>query len=165
MINLSPSNILEKARELSKNKKSWHFHILTPECIFNKEDKYALILENSTDGESYVHYSKKAEMRTGEKLVKLLHGKDVVDKKDNKEKKNPSKTILKIVKRAKELIDKGQYWHHHMLFPDCIFNKHKGKWTIIFEDQENNEVLESVTDHEPKEDLKLIEPLFYKQKK
>lgn len=51
-----------------------------------------------------------------------------------------------------------------MLYPACHFNPHPGKWTIMFEDQESGEVLESVTDQEPKTDLKHIEKLFYDQK-
>ena len=50
-----------------------------------------------------------------------------------------------------------------MLFPDCAFNKNKGKWALILEDPQSKEILESVTDHEPKEDLKQIETLFYGQ--
>jgi hypothetical protein len=46
-----------------------------------------------------------------------------------------------------------------------MFNNSKGKWTIIFEDQENNEVIESVTKDEPKSDLQHIEKLFYAQKR
>lgn len=52
-----------------------------------------------------------------------------------------------------------------MLFPNCMFNKNKDKWAIIFEDQERNEIIESVTDKEPKTDLQYIESLFYSQKK
>ena len=52
-----------------------------------------------------------------------------------------------------------------MLFPYCKFNKNKGKWTIIFEDKEKNEIIESITDTEPKTDLQYIEALFYSQKK
>lgn len=51
-----------------------------------------------------------------------------------------------------------------MLFPDCTFNKHKGKWAIIFEDAERGEILYSISTTEPKDDLKHIETAFYAQK-
>ena len=41
----------------------------------------------------------------------------------------------------------------------------QGKWMIIFEDLEKKEILESVTEKEPKADLKQIESLFYQQNK
>jgi hypothetical protein len=44
----------------------------------------------------------------------------------------------------------------------CRFNKNSPQHTLIFEDPESSEILESVTDEEPTNDLKQIEGLFYK---
>lgn len=158
--------IKQKAKELSSTGKKWHFHILTPECQLNDKDNYALVLENTTDNESFICRSKEPYMNVGKELVKLLHGDNVV-KDDNQETKvtEPSPQVQEILKRAKQLNSAGESWHHHMLFPDCMFNEHQGKWTIIFEDKEAREVIESITDDEPKEDLQHIETLFYQQKK
>lgn len=164
MIRKTKEDILKLAQEFSNKKLSWHFHILTPECKLNNSDKYALILENGTENKSYVFFSESAEMDIGKQLVGLLHGK-VTSKEENLiTNYRPPANVLKIIEIAKDLMSKNKYWHHHMLFPDCIFNKNKGKWTIMFEDQENDKVIESVSDNEPKQDLKLIEPLFYSQK-
>jgi hypothetical protein len=158
--------IKNKAKDFSTSGKKWHFHILTPECQLNEKGGYALVLENTTDNEAYVSYSDEPYMDIGKELVKLLHGDDVVkDDKEESQESKPSPQVQEILKRAKRLNNQGKSWHHHMLFPGCRFNKHSGKWAIIFEDKEAGEVIESVSDDEPKGDLKHIETLFYQQKK
>ena len=163
MIKTSIKQIKKIAQDLSKNKKSWHFHILTPTCHLSTTNKYALIVENTTDKKTYVCYSNEPYMGIGEIFVKLLHGDDVVQDKAE-ELNDPSSTIKELFKRAKKLNQQGKFWHHHMLFPDCVFND-TGKWLILFEDQEKGEVLKNISDNEPKSDLKHIETMFYNQKR
>lgn len=167
------------AQDLVKQGKDWHFHILTPECQLNETKEYALILENNSDDQTWVYHSDKPQMDVGKYLVQILHGKEVVGEKQNQpevgqplaenieteESGNVSEQVQKILQKAKQLNSQGKFWHHHMLFPACKFNPHPGKFTIMFEDQETGEVIESVTNQEPKSDLKLIETLFYAQKK
>jgi len=163
--NKSVEEIRDLAEQLAAAGKKWHFHILTPECQLNESKDYALILENSSDGEDYVCHSGKPYMGVGQELVKLLHGDDVIKAAKAEKPQPPSEAVEKLLKRARALMDKGIFWHHHTLFPDCRFNQHKGKWVIMFEDQERGEVIESVSDSEPKSDLQQIEGLFYSQKK
>ena len=160
------NQIKQKAKELANSGKKWHFHILTPECQLNDENNYALVLENTSDNETFTCYSDEPYMGIGRELVKLLHGESVIkdDKQESKDSK-PSAKVKRILQRAEQLNKAGKSWHHHMLFPDCRFNKHQGKWTIIFEDKEKGEVIESVSDDEPRGDLQHIETLFYQQKK
>ncbi len=153
------------AKRFSELDKKWHFHILTPECQLNETKKYALVLENMTDGEVYISYSDKPYMGAGEELVKLLHGDDVMKGEKEKKQSKPSEQVKKLLKRAKELIKKEVFWHHHMLFPKCKYNKHGDKWVIVFEDTEKGEIIESISEDEPKGDLQHIEALFYSQKK
>lgn len=155
--------MLRKAKEFSIQKKSWHFHILTPGCLFNTNPDYALILEIPSDGRILVNYSKEKPMEAGKELVKLLHGSDVVQKTPSVSVTSPG-GIKKILGRASQINARGDFWHHHLLFPDCTFNKNPGKWTLILEDPQTKEILESVTENEPKEDLKQIETLFYGQR-
>lgn len=166
MENVTIEEIKQKAKQFLETGKKWHFHILTPECQLNDEGGYALVLENTSDNEVYVCHSEEPYMDIGKELVKLLHGDDVV-KNDNSEteKSEPSDQVAKILSRAKELNEAGQSWHHHMLFPGCRFNKHNDKFAIIFEDKEAGEIIESVSEDEPKGDLRYIETLFYQQKK
>lgn len=159
----SVEEIKKLAEQYSNEGVKWHFHILTPECQLNDQEKYALLLETANN-KAFICYSEEPYMNIGKELVQLLHGKDVIKNESDEKEKVLSGAVKKILQRAKELNKQGVFWHHHMLFPYCRFNKNLGKWTIIFEDQERNETIESVTDTEPKNDLRHIEILFYKQK-
>ncbi|HDZ54843.1 MAG TPA: hypothetical protein ENI19_00560 [Candidatus Nealsonbacteria bacterium] len=46
--------IVEIAESYCKNGVPWHHHFLTLECMFNKSDKFQIILENEKIGESFV---------------------------------------------------------------------------------------------------------------
>ncbi len=158
--------IIQKAKECAANKKKWHFHILTPECLLNDQDDFALVMENTTDQECFVCRSNEPFMNVGKELVQLLHKSVVLgESHERKAKSLVSEQVPKILSRAKELNTVGIAWHHHMLFPDCQYNQHKGQWTILFEDKQKVETIESITNEEPKDDLPYIEELFYQQKK
>jgi len=165
MKNSTINEIVQKAKEFSGSGKKWHFHILTPECQLNKKGGYVLVLENTRDNEVFVCYSDEPYMDAGKKLVKLLHGEGVVRENKQEELQPPSFQVARILEKAKQLNSLGKGWHHHMLFPGCKFNSHQDKWVIIFEHKEAGEIIESVSDEEPKGDLKHIETLFYQQKK
>ena len=62
--------IVEKVRKVAVEKKKWHLHFLTPKCVFNNKDKFALILENEDDEEGYVCYfdEKPEELKIFENL-------------------------------------------------------------------------------------------------
>lgn len=164
MKQLTIAQIEVKAQKLHKQGKNWHFHMLTPNCRLNTKSQHAFVLENSTDNQIFVAFSQKPQMKLGQKLVKLLHGDQVVQNKSSTPLAPSNPKVKQILKRARELNSQGKFWHHHMLFPDCIFNQHEGRWTIYFEDQENNRVIESVSEDEPKDNLQQIETLYYQQK-
>ncbi|HUA13154.1 MAG TPA: hypothetical protein VL989_01505 [Candidatus Sulfotelmatobacter sp.] len=157
------SVIRDKALKCHNNGVKWHFHILTPACSLNDNQKYAFVFECPTQGIALVHYSKQAEKTLGQELSPLLHGSKVLNQESTDSDYQPSDTVNKIINRAKVLNKQGVEWHHHMLFPDCRFNKHSPRFTLVFEDPQSNETLESLTDIEPTNDLKQIESLFYKK--
>ena len=161
-IDVSLSIIEEKAVQLSREKKSWHFHILTKDCSLNRFSGVALILENPESDELYVSICSEKPMDLGKRLVEMLHGKDIT-KKTHVSTDLPA-AAKKIIDRAKELSGANIPWHHHMLFPNCVFNTHPGCWTIVFEDPEHNTVLESFSADEPKPVLKELEAIFYTQR-
>lgn len=164
MIELTIQELVKKAKELHTQGKKWHFHMLTPDCMFNqRKDKHAFVLENTTDSGVFVTYSDRRYMKEGQELVKLIHGESILDKnRQDSGKEDRSMNVM--LERARELNEKGIHWHHHMLFPDCIFNKHKGKWCIVFEDKEKNKIYECISEEEPLESLRKIEVLYYAQK-
>ena len=156
--------VVAKAKKLHSEGKRWHFHLLMPDCVFNqRKDKHAFVLEDRSNNKTFVVYSDNRYLKEGEMLVKLLYG-DTILKKSDAESPIQNKDIIPILKREEELNKKGIMWHHHLLFPDCIFNKHKGKWNIIFEDPERGSVSEVLYDEEPVDDLRRVEIFYYQQK-
>jgi len=143
--------------------KSWHFHMLTPGCSLNeRDDKHALVLENRTDEQTWVVYSDHEQVKLGQALVRMLHGDTILDKK----KASGSQTdrdLSAILKRLEGLNQADDAWHHHMLFPDCVFNSHPGKWTILIEDESNGETIELLYDEEPVDNLRQIEIRYFGQ--
>ena len=160
MTHASIEKIFQTAVRLQEKNQPWHFHILTPDCRLNNSTQYALVLE--TKDQLLVNYAEKPYLEIGEQLVRLLHGNTVMSK-NLEALPPPSPSVQPILARARELTKQGQFWHHHLLFPHCQYNTHPGQWVLIFEDPRSREILESVTDQEPKADLKHVETLFYSQ--
>ena len=100
-------------------------------------------------------------MDKGKVLLKLSYGEKVFEEVDLKE-QNPNFNLIE--QKAKQLNGKKIPWHHHLLFPQCIFNAHKGEWCIFFEDPETREETSCFFKNEPKNQLARIEKLFYEQK-
>ena len=156
------SEIKTRALEFHKSGQKWHFHILTPSCSLNDKNRYAFILENTGQNPALVYFSDQAEKGLGQELSPLLHGIKLEGHEEKTLDYQPSVAMRNIINRAKELNLKAVEWHHHVLFPGCMFNKHTPKYTFIFEDSLASGTLESLSDNEPTNDLKQIEPLFYK---
>lgn len=53
---IKSEELVKKVRKVAKNKKKWHFHFLTPVCVFNKSKKFAIVFENEETKENYVCY-------------------------------------------------------------------------------------------------------------
>ncbi|MCA9386061.1 hypothetical protein KC717_05425 [Candidatus Dojkabacteria bacterium] len=155
--------IKKLANDFVEKAKDWHFHILSPDCQFNISSKFVLILENITDQIAYINYSTVPFMNIGKELLKMLHGDQVVEDRKGGTSVEPSGQVKAIIEKAKKLNSKNKGWHHHLLFPGCIFNKHGDKWVIAFEDIAGGNMIESISNQEPTDDMRHIEPLFYAQ--
>lgn len=164
MQEISIDQVMQNAKEWNDAGKSWHFHMLTPDCKLNeKSDKHAFVLEDCTDQMTYVAYSEKRYMQQGEELLRLLHSEEMMGK-NQASSHSKNSNIQRVLEKMKELSAKNISWHHHNLFPHCMFNKHSGQWCILFEDTEAGETIETVYDEEPVTDLREIEALYYSQK-
>src|SRR3989344_930598 len=107
MKKITAKKILKTAEKLKKDGKKWHFHILTPGCTFNKDKRFALILENTSDNEQFVHFSLKKPAKTGQKLVEMLHPAITENaKKSTENKRKLSPKVEQMIKRATELNNK-----------------------------------------------------------
>jgi hypothetical protein len=163
MQELPLKDIQTKAHQLHDEGLKWHFHILTPTCSLNDKPQYAFVLECPERQLATVYYSDRAEKELGQELSPLLHGTKILNKDTAETDYVPSETVEKIIKRAQALNAQDFEWHHHVLFPSCRFNKHSPKFTLVFEDPQAGDALESLSDTEPTNDLKQIESLFYKK--
>lgn len=159
MKNISNLDIEKKAKELIGSTAQWHYHFLTPSCMFNLKSVYAIVLEDAA--EAYVSYYDHPPKQLSEELSKKLHGENIVNGSSSDSK---DEIATNIVERAKKLSQDGKPWHHHVLFPDCIYNKQKPKFELVLENEFTDEVLINATEKEPIESLVKIEPLFYAQK-
>lgn len=156
--------LVERAKQLQRTGEKWHFHMLTPDCQFNSTpNKHLFVLEEESSDETLVVYSDHRYLKVGEELVKLIYGDAIVEEKGIKREMVRPQIVSQILEKATQCNRRGIIWHHHLLFPKCIFNNHKKKWINVFEF--NGEKIESITDYEPIEDLGEIEKLFYAQKK
>ena len=135
----SVQELENKVEDCIKNNKKWHYHLLTPTCKFNKQQKYALLFESPENSEILITYSEEPEMEVSKKLAKKLHGDKVME--EQSEKQEPSPEVLTLLVRIKKLIAEGKAWHHHVFFPGCIFNKDRWKWTIALEYKDKDQLL------------------------
>lgn len=165
MIETSIEKIDKKAHELSKNGKDWHIHMLSSSCILNNISRNAFILEDTSDKKTYVHYSEDRKLIEGKRIASMIYDLDGKGNKKLSEAKKFSKNASIMIRKAESYNKKGIPWHHHLFFPDCMFNKHKGKWCLIFEDPIDGKTTELVSKTEPKEEQEKLEKLFYAQKK
>lgn len=58
--------ILKAAQDCYREKSKWHFHILTPECQFNKNEKFSIIFESSKT--NLVSHFDQKPLKEGEQL-------------------------------------------------------------------------------------------------
>jgi hypothetical protein len=158
---------IDQAHELSrawqKAGESWHFHALFPDCVFNTQNiYYALVLENRTTGQTYVVYSDNGFAKASQELLKLRYGNNILNK--NQTPANHSdKSIRPILDQCEVYSQNHITWHHHMFFPDCIFNQNPGKWNIVMEGRGQPHILNALYDQEPVEDLQQIEIAYFKE--
>lgn len=67
--------VLKEAERCYKSKIKWHFHILTPTCMFNKENKFAIIFEEEGKKEHLFSLFDEKPLKQGEKLEALFYGR------------------------------------------------------------------------------------------
>lgn len=148
------------AKQAADNGEVWHFHILTPTCLLNERTDSALIVELPEKQTAVAYFSPEPQIAVGKELSPLLHKVSVEPGDVAGE---SSGDVAPLVARATELTDRGIAWHHHVLFPGCIFNESE-RFTLIVEDPERQETLRLESESEPTSALEHIEPLFYSQK-
>ncbi len=156
---ISQLSALRKARRWSKAGLAWHFHLLSPRCLFNSTNSNVLIIESSA-GTFYTSTHHKL-FSVGAHLLKLF----LENNRFTFAPGHGQGKVRKIVSRIKQLKKKKVTWHHHLLLPHCKFNHYGSKWVVIFEDPLENKETEIAYPHYPDKDVREIERLFYSQHK
>lgn len=119
------------AESLQSASRPWHSHALWPGCIENPFPDFGVVIESQEDGKTYVAQSD-VFPEVDKVLVRMLHGDEILDPSRERSAAEASveSTVLDLARVADA---NGTAWHHHMCFPDCVFNPEPGRWTISVE--------------------------------
>lgn len=148
------------AMGLKDANKKWHSHVLSPGCAHNPyHDSYAVVVEDDSDGIAYIARSD-GFPEVDKDLVKILHGDDILDASKATAGKDGAEISSEMLKRLIEIDGKGIAWHHHMNFPDCVFNPHRGKWAITIESAAGT--FSEAYDDEPIDVLREVEVIYFR---
>ena len=153
---ISRFSVIRKAARWTKFNLPWHFHLLSPGCLFNPTPRHELYLESGHH--SFVVKAHSSLVNVARHLVQFFK-----DTKLKTETSPSSPNFGKVLAVAKHLSEKKVRWHHHLFYPNCVLNKKWGKWVIVFEDPLNNKMYQVVYPHYPSADLAKLEHAFYKQ--
>ncbi len=159
-MNLAPLTFHEfesKAREIAGRGGSGHIHTTVPGCAITGSPRRAIVLEDSDAGRAYAFFDDQPVEERARPLAILLHGAESVPG-DSEDLQEPSAAVRRMADRF--AAGRG---HFHILGPTCMANRHPGRWTILFEDDELG-VLESVTDDRPLDDIRVVERLIYQSR-
>ncbi len=150
------------AERFAARNDNWHNHVLKPDCVLNsRPGSYALVIENNTTGEVLVCFSNVNHIDEEQHIVKLRHGDAILSKPDELRVNPGDAGQQPLLDRVRVLATEQTDWHHHMCFPDCVFNSNPGQWTISLEADGHMEDVNLVSTTEPFDVLKEIEDLFF----
>ena len=163
MVESTIDDIRTRAHALNDAGRMWHFHMFPPDCLFNEGPsmRHAFVLEDMDADVQYVAVSDQRESALGRELVPLIHGETILV--EPTEAPVHTEPVRRMLERATALSGKKVPWHHHVFPPVCQYNDNVGRWTMVFEDHESGELIESVTDDEPRDALNALERLYYEQ--
>lgn len=165
MIETTTTDIKQKALSYQENNQNWHFHVLLPGCIFNdQKTKLAFILEGPEG--IFVNYSDEMHSDLGKELAPLAHNTSLFEDDTKPPSESLDEQSKEMIRRAEKLNKEQCKWHHHVTSHEkqCTFHSGNPGFDLVFEDPEKDKPIVLNFDHEPKEVLKYVEPLFYSQK-
>ncbi|WP_421699079.1 hypothetical protein [Ancylobacter sp.] len=138
----------------------WHSHVLSPGCAFNPYGElYAIVVE---DDDAHVAYIAPSEgfPEVDKVFVKMLHGDDILDEGAARTADPAEVAGSALLKRLREIDARGVHWHHHMNFPACALNPHRGHWAITVESDAGT--FSERYEDEPKAVLREIEVIYFR---
>lgn len=137
---------------------AWHFHVLSPVCLHNPyPGRFALVIEAEGQPPRLADAGDRFPA-VDEDLVKLLHGADILDRNKARGAASAAHSSW-LLGQVLAQQDEGRDWHHHMHFPDCVFNPHPGAWSISVESADRL-IAEAFPD-EPVDVLREVELIYF----
>lgn len=138
----------------------WHSHVLSPGCTFNPyRERYAIVVED--DGAQVAYIAPSDGFPEVDKVfVRMLHGDDILDEEAALAADPAEAAGSALLKRVRQINAQGVHWHHHMNFPDCALNPHRGDWAITIESGVGT--FSERYDDEPKAVLREIEVIYFR---
>ncbi|QIB34962.1 hypothetical protein [Ancylobacter pratisalsi] len=138
----------------------WHSHVLSPGCTFNPyEGLYAIVVEDDGAHVAYIAPSQ-GFPEVDKTFVKMLHGDDILDEGTARAADPAEVAGSALLARVREIDAQGVHWHHHMNFPACALNPHRGHWAITVESDAGT--FSESYDDEPKTVLREIEVIYFR---
>ena len=138
----------------------WHSHVLSPGCAFNPYDGlYAIVIEDDGTHVAYIAPSE-GFPEVDKTFVKMLHGDDILDEGAARAADPAEAAGSTLLARVREIDAQGVHWHHHMNFPACALNPHRGRWAITVESATGT--FSESYEHEPKAVLREIEVIYFR---
>lgn len=150
---------VDLAKSLKAESHRWHSHAIWPGCVESPYPDYAVVIEDSESGRSFISASETFP-EVDKVLVRMLHGDDILDP-GRSHGATGAPIESKVLDKVRAAVAKGASWHHHMCFPDCIFNRVPGKWTILVESDDH--ACWEAWDTEPTDVLWELEILCFSQ--
>jgi hypothetical protein len=153
-IELSYAALAGKVDDIVRAGARGHIHTTVPGCAITGSTQRAIVLEATDEGKAYAFFDDQPIEARAKPLAILLHGEDSVPA-DTEDLEPACEAVVAMAERMR-----GGKGHFHILNPACQFNRHPGRWTVLFEDVERGP-LESVSDERPLADIRLVERLIY----
>lgn len=140
--------------------KKWHSHVLSPGCAFNPYPAlYAIVVEDDAGHVAYIAPSE-GFPEVDKTFVKMLHGDDILDEAAAAAGDPALVAGSALLAKVREIDAARIAWHHHMNFPDCALNPHRGRWAITVESDAGT--FSESYDDEPKAVLREVEVLYFR---
>lgn len=158
--------LVMKAKELNKSKAKWHFHMIGPDCIFNRvENRHEIVIENEETGETWSSLFDEKPISQTLQMAELVYGPGFLKQEESfkeSETQDVSNDVFQeILTCAKDCNAQEMPWHNHHLLPNCQLNSRKGSHCIVFEDEKRGNELFAYFDEDPLEALSRLEALYF----
>lgn len=153
------SGIVAAATAAHEQQQGWHFHVLSPTCLFNPEPgRYTFLLELTDAGRALRATYDERPTAVNKLLLPLLHGADALGEKPAGA--APTADDLVLLGEVEAAAKAGTGWHHHMMFPACGLNTSGGKWRLFVEIEGRDPMIRDY-DAEPSVVLNRLERLYF----